>query len=182
MLDLSVINREWSLFLDRDGVINHESPSYIFTPEEFIFYDGVLDAMRIFNGVFKKIVITTNQRGIGRGMMTVADLDAIHEKMLSAISAAGGRIDAIYFCPALDNSDPNRKPNPGMALQAMQDHPDIIAGKTIMVGNNISDMEFGRNAGVHNILLTTTGNVVALPHPLVDLQFDSLIDFAKTLG
>lgn len=179
--ELSTIDKEWTLFLDRDGVINRESPSYIFTQEEFVFYDGVLDAIRIFNKVFKNIIIATNQRGVGRGLMTEKALLSIHAKMLNEIKAAGGRIDQVYFCTSADNSDPNRKPNPGMALQAMRDHPSILTRKSLIVGNNMSDMEFGRNAGIYTVLLTTTGTKVNLPHPLVDLQFDTLIEFAQNL-
>jgi len=179
--DLSSIDRTWTLFLDRDGVINQESPAYIFTPEEFIFYEGVEEALKIFNRIFGIIVITTNQRGVGRGLMTEEALQSVHDKMLLDIAAAGGRIDQIYYCTAVDNDHPHRKPNPGMALQAMKDHPAIIREKSLIVGNNLSDMEFGRNAGIFTVLLTTTGTRVKLPHPLVDLQFDTLIDFARSL-
>lgn len=181
MLDLSSINKDWTIFLDRDGVINHESPEYIYRPEEFVFYEGVPEAIGIFNRVFQNVIIITNQRGIGRGLMTESDLSAIHAKMLAEIASAGARVDHIYYCTAVDNSHPNRKPNPGMALQAMKDYPSITSDKTLIVGNNFSDMEFGRNAGIHTVLLTTTGNRVELPHPLVDLQFDSLIEFARKL-
>lgn len=181
MLDLNSIDSNWTLFLDRDGVINHESPQYIYTPDEFVFYDGVPEATRIFNAIFKNVIVITNQRGIGRGLMTENDLFAIHEKMLEAINRAGGRIDQIYYCTGVDNTDPNRKPNPGMALQAMKDYPSIDRKKTVMVGNNLSDMHFGRNAGIHTVLLTTTGTSVTIPHLLVDRQFDSLISFAKEL-
>jgi D-glycero-D-manno-heptose 1,7-bisphosphate phosphatase len=181
MLNLSEIDNEWTIFLDRDGVINHESPAYIFTPEEFIFYEGVTEAIKILGSVFKNIIITTNQRGVGRGLMTENDLDAIHKKMLLEITANGGRIDRIYYCTSTDNAHPDRKPNPGMALKAIKDNASIKKEKTLIVGNNLSDMEFGRNAGIFTILLTTTGTKVELPNPLVDLQFDSLIQFARAL-
>jgi len=113
--------------------------------------------------------------------MTEDDLLSIHELMLGQVNCAGGRIDRIYYCIADDNDHPDRKPNPGMALRAMQDFPLISKSRSIMVGNNISDMQFGRNAGMFTVLLTTTGTRVTPPHPLVDLQFDSLIDFATAL-
>ncbi|MBA4167957.1 MAG: HAD-IIIA family hydrolase [Chitinophagaceae bacterium] len=182
MLDIGAIDNEWTIFLDRDGVINHESPSYIFTPDEFIFYDGAQEAIKIFNAVFKYIIVTTNQRSIGRGLMTEIDLSAIHKKMLDAIDASGGRIDHIYYCTSKENSHPSRKPNPGMALEAIKDYPLIKKEKALIVGNNFSDMEFGRNAGIFTVLVNTTGTKVQLPHPLVDLQFDSLIKFAKMLS
>lgn len=181
MLDLNLVNQEWTLFLDRDGVINHESDTYIFHAREFIFYEGVLEALKIFNDIFGTIVIVTNQRGVGRKMMTEGDLLDIHETMLDQINCSGGRIDRIYYCTADDNSHPHRKPNPGMALQAMKDFPLISKARSIMVGNNMSDMQFGKNAGLFTVLLTTTGTRAELPHPLVDLQFDTLIDFAHAL-
>src|SRR6478735_9030300 len=125
MLDLSTINKEWTIFLDRDGVINHEKPTYVFNPDEFIFYDGVLEAIKIFSSIFNNIIVATNQRGVGRGLMTEQDLLDIHAKMLRGVTSAGGRIDKIYYCTSMDNSDINRKPNPGMALQAFKDYPAI---------------------------------------------------------
>ncbi len=181
MPDLNTVNKAWTLFLDRDGVINHESDTYIFHAREFVFYEGALEALKIFNEIFGTIVIVTNQRGVGRKMMTEGDLLDIHESMLDQITATGGRIDRIYYCTADDNDHPHRKPNPGMALLAMKDFPVISKTRSIMVGINMSDMQFGKNAGLYTVLLTTTGTRVELPHPLVDLQFDSLISFARSL-
>lgn len=182
MLDLSLINKSWTLFLDRDGVINHEKhQDYVYNYDEFIFYDGVLEAMKIFADTFGVIVITTNQRGIGKGLMTETDLHAIHAAMIRDIEAAGGRIDKIYFCTSLDNSHPNRKPQPGMALEAQKDFPQIDMDHSLMVGNNISDMEFGRNAGMHTVFVKTTHPQQALPHPAIDLAFNGLTDLAKAL-
>ncbi len=182
LLQLSDIDQHWTLFLDRDGVINHEKyQDYVYSYDEFIFYDGVPEALQGLAARFKYILLTTNQRGIGRGLMTEADLSAIHTNMLRDIRAAGGRIDKIYYCTSNDNNDPNRKPNPGMAFQAQKDFPDIDLKRSLIVGNNLSDMEFGRNAGMYTVFVRTTQPGLALPHPLVDLAFDSLPDFAKAL-
>ena len=117
--DLTRIDQHWTLFLDRDGVINHEkADSYIFHYGEFRFYDQVKEALRIFASVFGRIVVVTNQRGVGKGLMTAEDLEIIHEKMLAEIVLAGGRIDRIYYADSLDDNHPHRKPNPGMALAA----------------------------------------------------------------
>src|SRR2546430_9021819 len=145
MLDLQQINNNWTLFLDRDGVINHEKfQDYVYTYHEFIFYDGVPEAIKILAERFGHVIITTNQRGVGRGLMTEADLLDIHTNMLKHIESAGGRIDQIYYCIADDPKHPNRKPNPGMIVQAKQDFPGIDLQKSLIVGNNMSDMEFGR--------------------------------------
>jgi D-glycero-D-manno-heptose 1,7-bisphosphate phosphatase len=182
MLDLTKIDNSWTLFLDRDGVINHEKyQDYVYNYEEFIFYDGVPEAMKVLSELFGPIILTTNQRGVGRGLMTEADLLDIHTQMVSDIKNAGGRIDRIYYCTANDPAHPSRKPNPGMIFQAKQDLPGVDLQKSIMVGNNMSDMEFGRNAGIYTVFVKTTHPEQALPHPAIDLAFNSLPDFAKAL-
>lgn len=182
MLDLRKIDKAWTLFLDRDGVINQDKPNdYVYNVEEFRFYDDVLKALAYFNKRFGRIVIVTNQRGVGRGLMTEEDLLLIHEKMLLDIDESGGRIDKIYYCTSMDNTHPNRKPNPGMAIEARKDFPEIDFSKAVIVGNNLSDMGFGRNAGIYTVFIRTTNPDVNLPNPLIDLAFDSLPDFAKAL-
>ncbi|GAC1449051.1 MAG: hypothetical protein NVSMB7_10970 [Chitinophagaceae bacterium] len=182
MLDLKQVDKDWTLFLDRDGVLNHDKAgSYIFNPGEFIFYDGVLDAMKIFNQVFANIIVVTNQRGVGKGLMSEPDLVEIHNKMMQEVETAGGRIDAIYYATSPDNNHPERKPRPGMALKAKAGCPGIEFSKSIMVGNNISDMEFARNTGMHAVFLTTTQPGLPLPHPSIDLSFNSLLKFAEAL-
>ena len=181
-LDLKQVDNNWTLFLDRDGVINHEKfEEYILHKGEFRFLDGVLEAMRIVSPKFKHIILITNQRGIGKGLMTENDLEGIHGYMQPAIETAGGRIDDIYYCTSTEKTSFNRKPNPGMALQAKKDFPDIDFSKTIMVGNKPTDMLFGRNAGVHTVFVATTNPEIAFPHPDIDLRFNTLIEFAKAL-
>lgn len=182
MLDLKQINKSWTLFLDRDGVINHDKPNdYVYNRDEFRFYDDVLKTLAYFNKRFGRIIVVTNQRGVGRGLMTEEDLLLIHEKMLLDVDDTGGRIDKIYYCTSMDNEHPNRKPNPGMAIEARKDFPDIDFSRALIVGNNLSDMGFGRNAGINTVFLRTTNPEVSLPHPLIDMAFDSLPDFAKAL-
>jgi len=182
MLDLQKIDPRWTLFLDRDGVINEEKEqSYVFHYGEFAFYEGSLEALRLLADIFPRIVVVTNQRGVGKGLMTGEDLADIHGKMAAEVAAAGGRIDAIYYCDSLSDDHPHRKPNPGMALAAQQALPEIDFSRSIMVGNNISDMEFGRNAGMHTVFLSTTSLAPDLPHPAIDLVFPSLLDFTKAL-
>jgi D-glycero-alpha-D-manno-heptose 1-phosphate guanylyltransferase len=181
-LDLKAIDNSWTLFLDRDGVINIDKDgSYIFTPDEFIFMDGAPDLFSKLTTAFKHIIVVTNQRGVGRGLMTEDSLQSIHHKMKDSIHKSGGKIDAIYYCTATDRLNPERKPNPGMAFRAKADFPGIDLSKSIIVGNNISDMRFGRNAGMRTVFVTTTTKNLQLPHPDIDLLFDSLADFAKAL-
>lgn len=181
-LDLAAVDKSWTLFLDRDGVINEDKPgSYIFHEGEFVFMDG---APALFKGLAEKfdhIIVVTNQRGVGKGLMTEDDLTAIHTKMLEGIRAAGGRVNGIYFAPSLLNNDPLRKPNPGMAHKARTDFPAVDLRRSIMVGNKMSDMSFGRNAGMYTVYIASTNPEAPFPHPDVDLRYDSLLDFANSL-
>ncbi len=180
--NVHLIDKSWTLFSDRDGVLNEDKVgSYIFHPGEYVFYEGVPEAFRLFSERFGRIIIATNQRGVGRGLMTIEDLDAVHKKMLAGIEEKGGRIDAIFYATSIDNDDPVRKPNVGMAFKATLQFPEIDLSRSIMIGNNISDMEFGRNAGMYTIFLKTTIPDVEIPHPAIDLAFNSLTDFAKAL-
>jgi D-glycero-alpha-D-manno-heptose 1-phosphate guanylyltransferase len=181
-LHLENIDPSWTLFLDRDGVINYEKENnYILNWHEFEFYPGVTDAIALLSKKFSAVIVISNQRGVGRGLMTEQDLLDIQARMKLRIEDDGGRVDQIYYCTAAEPTHFFRKPNPGMALQAARDFPSIDLSKTIMVGNKISDMQFGRNAGTYTVYLKTTHPEQPLPHPDIDLAFNSLIDFAKAL-
>src|SRR5215468_10408797 len=104
MINFGSIDKTWTLFLDRDGVINGElKDEYILRFQDFIFFDGVLQALKILNEIFGTIVIITNQKGVGKGLMTLDDLGAIHKYMMDEIISHGGRIDKIYCCTDLDD-------------------------------------------------------------------------------
>lgn len=172
------INKSWTLFLDRDGVINVRLiDDYVKKIEEFEFLPGVLDAFKIFADKFSHIIIVTNQQGVGKGLMTLHDVDAVHEFMKKEIESRKGRIDAIYSCPQL-KSDPDnyRKPSPKMAFMAQHDFPDIDFDKSIMIGDSNSDIEFGKNAGMFTILI---GDEPVKCKP--DSHFESLVKFANIL-
>ncbi len=182
MFSLEQIDTSFTLFIDRDGVLNHEkNEDYILNWEEFEFYEGSIKALSILYPLFKKVILVTNQKGVGKGLMSLDDLQNIHSKMLSAIRAGGGNIDQIFFCTDLDNDSYNRKPNPGMAFQAANLFPEIDLSKALMVGNRISDMGFGRNAGMHTVFLSTTHPETDFPHPMIDLRYENLLDFALQL-
>lgn len=182
MLDLKKIGADWTLFLDRDGVVNKEKyQDYVYNYSEFIFYEGVTGALKVLAERFSRILIVTNQRGIGRGLMTDADLEDIHFQMIRDVKQEGGRIDRIYYCSSLDDRHPERKPNPGMAHAARRDFPDIDFSRSVIAGNSPSDMEFGRNAGMYTVFIRTTHPGQVLPYPTIDLAYDSLADFAKAL-
>ena len=182
MIDNLNITSDWTLFLDRDGVINYEKKEdYIRNWSEFNFYTESLRALPILAQKFSRIIIVTNQKGIGKGWMTDTDLANIHENMIQSISELGGRIDAIFYCADLDNESFNRKPQPGMAYQAKEKFSSIDFSKSIMVGNRMSDMEFGRNAGMHTVYLATTNPEAPFPDTKIDDRFDHLLQFAQAL-
>lgn len=182
MIDYSSIDKTWTLFLDRDGVINEDKVgSYIFNRHEFFFLEGVQEAIKTFSDVFGVIVIVTNQRGVGKGLMTVDDLHDIHAYMREGLTALGGRIDKVYFAPDIKDGGPNRKPLPGMAHQAKTDYPQINFEKSVMVGNKLSDMEFGRNIGAKTVFIPSTNPETPFPHPMIDERLDSLYALAKKI-
>jgi len=176
------LDRSWTLFLDRDGVLNTEIlGSYVTKWEEFEFLEGVHAAMQMLSSVFGNIVVVTNQRGVGKGIMTVDTLREIHANMCAEIGHEGGRIDKVYACTATTDEDHNRKPNTGMAQQAREDFPEIDFRRSIMVGNSMSDMEFGRRLNMHTVFLTTKHSPFALPHDMIDEQYASLLEWANTV-
>ena len=179
--DLKNIDSSWTLFIDRDGVVNDEKfEGYINTWEEFKFLEGVKEAFEKFSKKFGLVIMITNQRGVARGFTKEEDLDVIHQNMLVEIENAGGKIDKIYVCT--DMESPNRKPNAGMGLQAIKDFPNIDLSKSIMIGNTLSDMKFGRNLGVAiNIFLTTTQKNISVDLEDIDMVFNSLNAVAKAL-
>nr|WP_295870961.1 HAD-IIIA family hydrolase [uncultured Chitinophaga sp.] len=170
------------LFLDRDGVINDEiKDGYVLHPGMFRFSEGVLKAMPLLAQRFERIFVVTNQRCIGRGLLTVEGLAEIHAQMLDTIRQAGGRIDKIYFCPDVESNSPCRKPNAGMALQAKNDFPEIDFTKALMAGNTLSDMQFGRNAGMQTVFIASTLPDTPFPHPLIDKKYPDLLRLAQDI-
>jgi len=169
------IDKSWSLFLDRDGVINKRlMDDYVKNINEFEFINGTLEAFKKFSKVFGRIFIITNQRGIARKIMTEKDLEIVHNFMINSIKNYGGRIDKIYFCP--HDRDQNcgcRKPDIGSAIKARQDFPEIDFNKSIMVGDTSSDIKFGQNAGMYTIKVNDEDSDV--------FSVSSLAEFAKML-
>jgi D-glycero-alpha-D-manno-heptose 1-phosphate guanylyltransferase len=182
VLDIKKVDKSWTLFIDRDGVINDEKlGEYVLQWDQFIFSKGVLQSFKKLGDVFGRLFLVTNQRGVGKGLMSKADLDTIHYEMQREIGIVGGHLDKIYFCTDVDATSFHRKPNPGMAVLAKKDFSQIDFSKSIMVGNKPSDMRFGRAAGMFTVFLATTNPDVPFPHSDIDLRFDSLAEFAAAL-
>jgi len=169
-----------TLFLDRDGVINiQRKGDYVKSVDEFVFIDGSLEALKILSSLFTYIIIVTNQRGVGRGIMTLKQLEEVHRFMLHEITSKGGRIDKIYFCTATDTTDINRKPNAGMALQAKRDFPTIDFQKSIMAGDSISDMQFADNAHIPPVLIGDKYTPDKISHINIQAHYPDLLTFTN---
>lgn len=173
------IDSGWTLFLDRDGVINERLvDNYVKQLNELRIIDGVPEAIAHFSTIFGRIVVVTNQQGIGRGMMTADDLAIIHGFIGDVIKSAGGRIDQFYFAPQLKQENSNyRKPGTGMGLKAKEDYPEIDFSKSLMIGDSESDIEFGMKLGMKTIMLKTGRNVMTK----ADYIFENLYQVSKTL-
>jgi len=150
--------KEYTVFLDRDGVINHDSDAYIKHPDEFHFISKSPDAIALLNAKGFQVILITNQSAVGRGMISRPTLDAILKKMTHGVEQAGGRIKDIFFCPHTpDQGCECRKPKPGMILNAVACHA-IDLSKSFMVGDSAKDIECGKNAGCAKTILVKTGN------------------------
>lgn len=168
-------------FLDRDGVINKRLPNdYVTKPEKFEFLPNAVEAIRILSQHFQYIFIVTNQQGIGKGLMSSEQLHEVHQHMIEQISLAGGRIDKIYYCPHLFSDKCScRKPKNGMYLNALKDFPDIQPDKSIMAGDTLNDLIFGKNSGLKTILIGNEIHTDVLTLRLANNQFGSLFEMAK---
>lgn len=146
------------IFLDRDGVINYDSPDYIKSWDEFDFLPGSLEALVDLSRAGYHLILITNQSIIGRGMVPLAVLEDMHQRMRQAVEVAGGRVFDIFFCPHHPDDDCDcRKPEPGMIFQAKTRHGiDLL--RTVMVGDNAKDILCGQNAGCGTTLLVQTGS------------------------
>jgi len=170
------IDTTWTLFLDRDGVINRRLPGdYVKTPDEFEILPGVCEAMKIFSELFGKIIVVSNQQGIGKGLLSADDLDKVNGKMNELINAAGGRLDAVFYAPMLASEKHiMRKPRIGMGLAARKRFPEIRFRKSIMAGDSLSDMQFGRCLGMTTVLIAETNKIAIKVPLLVDYHFTGL--------
>ncbi len=162
-----------ALFLDRDGVINEEK-NYVFRVEDFEFIPGIFELCAAAQRLGFKLVVITNQAGIGRGYYTEADYHHLNEWMLEQFRANGIVIDRVYHCPyhptagigAYRRQSFDRKPNPGMILKARDDF-DLDLSQCVLIGDKDSDIEAGRAAGA--------GYLVKLTHNLQANEYQGTV-------
>ena len=147
-----------TLFLDRDGVINQKLEGrYVTNFNEFVFVKNSDLAIRKLHKIFKRILIVTNQQGIGKGIMTEDDLNLLHLQMQRKLNPDFDLIDKIYFCPCLEGDSCNcRKPKTGMLEEAKLDFPEIIIKNSFLIGDSESDIEAGNKFGLKTIKVNET--------------------------
>jgi len=141
------------IILDRDGVINEDSDDYIKSPDEWIPIAGSLEALGKLSQNGFKVIIITNQSGIGRKIFSIEMLNAIHKKMCINLAQYGGVIDGIFFCPCAPEENCNcRKPKSGL-YNEVSDRLQISLENVFCVGDKITDIQAAQNAGAKPILV-----------------------------
>jgi D-glycero-D-manno-heptose 1,7-bisphosphate phosphatase len=144
-----------TVFLDRDGVINEKMPEgrYVSSEDDFRILPGVPEAIAKLNLAGIRVVVVSNQRGVALGVLTAEFVERIHARLQQQILKCGGHVDSFYFCPHDKQSCSCRKPLPGLFHQAVKDFPDITPEDSVMIGDSLSDIEFGHGVGMRTIWL-----------------------------
>mgnify|MGYP001293400369 CR=1 FL=1 len=173
------VDPTWTLFLDRDGVINSRIfGGYVLAWETFHFLPQVLEGIAHASQRVGKIIVVTNQQCVALGLISNAKLEEIHNHMKMEVKSAGGRIDAVFAAVGL-KTDPQsrRKPNTAMAYEAQQMFPEIDFTRSIMVGDTDTDMQFGQRLGMKTVLIESQELVTEA----AELRFFSLSEFLHLL-
>jgi len=183
----AVARRVRTVLLDRDGILNQKMPEdrYVTRWDDFHVLPGVPQALRRLNEAGLRVIVVTNQRGIARGLCTLADVKAIHRAFQSLLASSGALIDAFFICPHDENQCNCRKPLPGLFEQAVAQFPEIAAATSVMIGDSLSDIEFGRRLGMTTVYVagdpTPPGPSSNHAASLADLRFASLAEAVRAL-
>lgn len=176
-----------TVFLDRDGVLNEKMPEgrYVTSWAEFQLLPGVPEAIARLNRAGLRVIVVSNQRGIALGLYSVADVEAIHAALESLLESQGARVDAFYFCPHDKGQCSCRKPLPGLFDQAVAQFPAITPASSVIIGDSLSDIEFGRRVGMTAIFIE--GNAqrrkpgAESSRQLADFSFPTLVEAVAAL-
>jgi D-glycero-D-manno-heptose 1,7-bisphosphate phosphatase len=165
----------WTVFLDRDGILNRKAPEhdYIKSRDEFEWLPGAREALRRLSDAGAHLFIVTNQQGVARGVMSEADVAGVHDLVRSDLSKAGVTLDAIYVCPHLAGTCDCRKPALGLFHRARQEFPEVDFARSVVVGDSQSDIDAGRQLGARTVFVQRPG---ALPARGADAIASSLPD------
>jgi D-glycero-D-manno-heptose 1,7-bisphosphate phosphatase len=183
----AVPNRVRTVFLDRDGILNEKMPEglYVTRWEDFRVLPGVPEALRRLNEAGLRVIVVSNQRGIALGVYTAADVEAIHAAFQRRLNAADARVDAFFICPHDKGQCNCRKPLPGLFEQAVAKFPGITAARSAIIGDSLSDIEFGRRLGMTTIFIDgdpeRRKSGAGEAANLADLRFASLLEAVDAL-
>ena len=174
------VDDTWTLFLDRDGVINKRIVAgYVTSIPEFEFLEEVPETVAAFSKVFRYVFVVTNQQGIGKGLMSESNLVDIHRYMEQKVEEMDGQITRTYYAPGVVSpTNYLRKPKPGMALLAQRQYKGVNFERSIMVGDTDSDIIFGKNLGMKTVRIATVDEKIGID---ADLTVERLVDFLKWL-
>jgi len=179
-----------TVFLDRDGVLNRKLPEgeYVTAWEHFDLLPGAAEAIVKLKQAGMRVLVISNQRGIALGLYRAEDVDRIHAQLQKELETHGAQIDGFYFCPHDKEACNCRKPLPGLFQQAQAQFPDIQPETSVMIGDSLSDIEFGRNLNMTTIFIEGDTNARENRKPgaqkaaeIADLRFDTLIDAVDDL-
>ena len=176
-----------TVFLDRDGVLNEKMPEgrYVTRWDEFHVLPGVVEAIGLLNTAGIRVVVVSNQRGVALGLYTAEDVRSIHAEFQKLLEAHGAHVDAFYFCPHDKGQCTCRKPLPGMFEQAVAEFPEIAAAASVMIGDTLSDIEFGHRLGMATVFLEGDPDRhkpgLEVARELADMRFSSLYEAATGL-
>lgn len=173
------VDSSWTLFIDRDGVINERNfEGYILNKKDFIFKEGVLESSGALFSKFNHVVIVTNQQCVGKGLISIDEVREIHDSMESSLIQNGAKIDLILVAPEIRGSENStRKPDSHMGLMAQNKFKNIDFKKSIMVGDTDSDIEFGKNLEMKTVLIESTEKCILKP----DVKVRSLLELNNLL-
>jgi len=176
-----------TIFLDRDGVLNEKMPegTYVRSAADFHPLPGAAEAISKLNRAGVRVVVVSNQRGIARGLYTATDVNAIHTAFQKYLEGFGARVDGFYFCPHDKEQCNCRKPLPGLFEQALAEFPQITAAASAMLGDSLSDIEFGRRLGMLTVFIAGEAEhrspSAEDARALADLRFPSLAEAVEAL-
>ena len=173
------VDSSWTLFIDRDGVINERIfDGYVLNKEDFIFKDGVVEVSKSLFSKFKYVIVVTNQQCVGKGLIRMENLENIHAYMMKQLNQYSAHIDLILVATELKGAGSfKRKPSKTMGYMAQDTFRDIDFTKSIMVGDTDSDIHFGKNLGMKTVLIRSEEITSSEP----DLVVDSLLELNQLL-
>ena len=162
--------RPHAVLLDRDGTVNVKAADddYVRSADALVLLPGAGAAVARLNAAGLPVYVVTNQRGVARGLMTLADLDAIHARLAALLAADGAHVDGVYACPHASGACDCRKPQGGLVAQVVRDHPEVDPARCVVIGDGEGDIGLARAVGAAAV------RIAAQDDPAADLTASDL--------